>query len=355
MTFRRAGLVVVAALVIGCNGESESGNKDSNTVGDGPLAGDGSPKADRGAASEAAAGDQGTAQDTAPKSDVGGKGCTVFPASNPWNTDVSGHKVHANSAAFIQSIGPDTGVHPDFGTVWAGAPNGIPFVVVPGTQPKVKITFTDDPTESDPGPYPIPPSAPIEGGSQGSGDRHVIAVDMTNCWLYELYNAWPQKDGSWEASSGAKFDLSSNKLRPVGWTSADAAGLPIYPGLVRYEEVKAGAIKHALRFTVSKTQKAFVLPATHYASSSTDANRPPMGLRLRLKASFDISGFSKDNQVILTALKKYGMFVADNGSNWYLSGAPNTKWDDDDLSKLGQVKGKDFEVVDTGPIKTSYQ
>lgn len=282
-------------------------------------------------------------------------GCSVFPANNPWNTDISSYSVHKNSAKYVANIGASESLHPDFGTVWAGAPNGIPYVIVPGNQPKVPIKFTDYPSESDPGPYPIPKNAPIEGGPNGTDDRHVIAVDMTNCMLYELFYAFPVSGGkSWKASSGAIFNMKSNKLRKIGWTSADAAGLPIFPGLVRYEEVKAGAIKHALRFTVVKSQKAYVLPATHWASSSTDPNRPPMGLRFRLKKSFNISGYSKDNQVILTALKKYGMIMADNGGDWFLSGAPNSKWNDSDLHKLKQVKGSDFEVVDTGPIKTSY-
>jgi hypothetical protein len=279
-------------------------------------------------------------------------GCTIFPADNPWNTDISGSKVHANSTAFISAIGASTGLHPDFGTVWNGAPNGIPYLVVPGNQPLVPVTFDVD-DESDTGPYPIPLNAPIEGGPSGSGDRHVLGVDLNNCQLYELFAAYPQAS-SWKASSGARFDLRSNKLRPIGWTSADAAGLPIYPGLVRYDEVKSGAINHALRFTVDSSQKAYVLPATHYASSSTNASLPPMGLRLRLKASTNISTFSKDNQVILTALKKYGMFVADNGSAWYISGAPSSSWNDEDLANLSKVKGSDFEVVDTGPIKTTY-
>ncbi len=281
--------------------------------------------------------------------------CTVFPANNPWNTDISTLPVHKNSANFITSIGAGDSLHPDFGTVWAGAPNGIPYVIVPGNQTKVPIVYTAWGNQSDPGPFPIPDTAPIEGGPNGTGDRHVIAVDMTSCVLYELFYAFFQGAGKgWKASSGAKFDLKSNKLRTIGWTSADAAGLPIYPGLVRYDEVQSGAIKHALRFTVSKSQKAYVLPATHYASSSTDANRPPMGLRLRLKASVNISGYSKSNQVILKALKTYGMIVADNGSDWFLSGAPNAKWNDGDLNKLKQIKGSNFEVVDTGPIKTTY-
>jgi hypothetical protein len=285
--------------------------------------------------------------------DVPPGGCAIFPATNPWNTDISGYPLHANSANFIKSIGATTGLHPDFGTDYEGAPNGIPFVEVPGSQAKVPITFTEDPTESDAGPYPIPLDAPIEGGPSSDGDRHVIAVDRTSCKLYELANAYPDGNG-WKASWGAIFNLKTNDLRPIGRTSADAAGLPIFPGLVRYEEVKAGAINHAIRFTVDTSQKAYVLPATHYASSSTDANLPPMGLRLRLKASYNTSGFSKDVQVILTAFKKYGIIVADNGSSWYISGAPSSQWSDDDLATLSQVKGSDFEVVDTGPIKTSY-
>ena len=344
---------VVALLALAhCSDDGGNGPKPDGPVPDGPSA------IDQRVTGEQTPAD-GPTRDSAPTeagttTPDGGASCAVFPASNPWNTDISSSKVHANSAAFIASIGATKGLHPDFGTVWNGAPNGIPYVVVPGNQAKVPIVFTDYGNESDPGPYPIPPNAPIEGGANGAGDRHVIAVDMTGCVLYELFNAWPQPNGSWEASSGATFDMRSNNLRPIGWTSADAAGLPVYPGLVRRDEVKAGAINHALRFTVSKSQKAYVLPATHYASSSTDPNLPPMGLRLRLKASFDISGFSADNQVILTAMKTYGMFVADNGSDWYISGAPDPSWDDDDLAKLSQVKGSDFEVVDTGPIKTSY-
>ncbi len=280
-------------------------------------------------------------------------GCTIFPADNPWNTDISSHKVHANSANFITSIGAAKSLKADFGTVYEGAPNGIPYLIIPAGTAPVTINFVAWPDESDPGPYPIPLTAPIEGGPDGDGDRHVIGVDLSGCVLYELGYAFP-KASSWEANCGARWDLRSNKLRTLGWTSPDAAGLPIFPGLVRRDEVKAGAINHAIRFTVSQSQKAYVLPATHYASSSTNTNLPPMGLRVRLKASVNISGYSKDNQVILTALKKYGMIVADNGSAWYMSGAPDSTWDDDDLAKLGGIKGSDFEVVDTGPIKTTY-
>jgi hypothetical protein len=270
---------------------------------------------------------------------------TCFPGDNPWNWDISRHAVHPNSDAYIKSIGADKALHPDFGTEWQGAPNGIPFVVVSGKQKRVAVEF-EYKDESDPGPYPIPDDAPIEGGPDGKGDRHVLVVDRDNRVLYELFHAFRTEKG-WKAGSGAIFKLDSNDLRPDGWTSADAAGLPIFPGLVRYDEVARGAIPHALRFTVSKTRRAYVHPARHFASRETDPTLPPMGLRLRLKASFDASKFPKPCQVILAALKKHGMFVADNGSDWYLSGAPDKRWKDDELRRLKQVKGSDFEVVQT--------
>jgi hypothetical protein len=278
-------------------------------------------------------------------------GRRAFPADNPWNQEISGEPVDPNSDALIASIGLDTGLHPDFGTVWQGAPIGIPYVVVSGTQARVPVTFQYD-DESDPGPYPIPSDAPIEGGSGSSGDRHILVVDRDNWKLYELFSAY--RDGAgWRAGSGAVFDLNSNELRPAGWTSADAAGLPIFPGLVRYDEVvEQRAIRHALRFTVSRSRRAYVHPARHWASSNTDPNLPPMGMRVRLKASFDISGFSANVQVILTAMKRYGMFVADNGSNWYVSGAPDSRWNDSELAALRNVKGRDFEVVRMGTIVT---
>jgi hypothetical protein len=279
-------------------------------------------------------------------------GQQVFPPENPWNRDISGDPVDSNSAALIASIGLNTGLHPDFGTVWDGAPNGIPYVVVSGGQPMVPVTF-DYADESDPGPYPIPPNAPIEGGPSSSGDRHVLVIDKDNGKLYEMFAAYPQSGGGWHGGSGAVFDLNSDALRPAGWTSADAAGLPIFPGLVRYDEaVVAGAINHALRFTVARTRHAYVFPARHYASSHTDPNLPPMGMRVRLKAGFDITPFPPEVQVILKALKKYGMFVADNGSNWYVSGAPDPRWSDDNLHSLSRVKGSDFEVVRMGPVVT---
>jgi len=277
--------------------------------------------------------------------------CSVFPPDNPWNTDISKYPVHPNSASFIKSIGPDKPLHEDFGTVYEGAPSGIPYVIVHKNQAKVPVTF-DYGDESDPGPYPIPDNAPIEGGPDREGDRHVLAVDVDNGILYELFHSF-KTDTGWRAGSGAIFDLKSNKLRPLGWTSADAAGLPIFPGLVRYDEVvEKGEINHALRFTIERSQRGYVLPATHFASSSNDPNLPPMGLRLRLRASFDISGMSKEAQVILTALKKYGMFVADNGGDWFISGAPDPRWNEEAVRAIRNVKGSDFEVVDTGPIHT---
>ena len=274
-------------------------------------------------------------------------GFRLFPPDNPWNADISSLRVERDSAAYLASMGLGTEVHPDFGTVWDGAPNGIPYVVVRGTQPKVPITFYYA-DESDPGPYPIPLDAPIEGGPNSDGDRHILTLDVDNHLLYEVYDAhYDARTGQWTAGSGAIWDLNSNALRPPGWTSADAAGLPMLPGLVRYDEVQSGEITHALRFTVSETQRAYVYPATHYASYSTDPKLPPMGLRVRLKAGYDISGFPPEVQVILRALKKYGMIVADNGGPLYISGAPDPRWDDDALHAITQVKGSDFEVVET--------
>ncbi|MEO8619493.1 MAG: Ig-like domain-containing protein [bacterium] len=264
----------------------------------------------------------------------------VFPANNPWNTPIDTAAVDPNSAAIINNIGATTAFHPDFGASLNGAPFGIPYVVVSGTQARVNVSF-DYADESDPGPYPIPPNPPIEAG----GDAHILMVDRDNWKLYELYAAQRLTDGSWHAGSGAIFDLSSNALRPAGWTSADAAGLPILPGLVRFDEVSAGNIAHALRFTVSRTRKAYVLPARHWASSDTSSLRPPMGMRVRLKAGVNISGFPPSAQVILRALKKYGMLVADNGSNWYISGAADSRWNDTEINTLKALHGSDFEVV----------
>lgn len=275
----------------------------------------------------------------------------IFPADNPWNQPVDKLPVHAHSADYIASIGADKTLHPDFGTEYNGAPNGIPFCVVPPTQPKVKVTF-EYADESDPGPYPVPPDAPIEGGEKSDGDRHVLVLDPKNNKLYELFAAHKTTDG-WKAGSGAIFDLTTNKLRPAGWTSADAAGLPVFPGLARYDEaVEAGEIRHALRFTVRKTQRGYIAPATHFASRSNDAKLPPMGLRVRLKAGFDDSKAPKSAQAILKCLKTYGMILADNGGDWFISGAPNPKWNDDELRWLKKVKGSDLEAVETGKIVT---
>lgn len=288
----------------------------------------------------------GGSSDTSPQI----SGCSVFPADNPWTTDISAYPLDPDSTIYIASINQGRQyLHPDFGS---NLTYGIPYVVVPSSQALVSITFTAYGDESDPGPYPVPPDAPVEGGNNSTGDRHVLVLQSGACKLYELYNAYKDSgDNDWSADSGAIFDLSSNKLRPDGWTSADAAGLPILPGLVRYDEVAAGAIRHAVRFTVSKTQRGYIHPATHFASNSSDATLPPMGLRLRLKASYDISAFTGDSKVILTALKKYGMLLADNGSDWYISGATDARWNDNDLDQLKSVPGNEFEVVKTGDIQ----
>jgi len=270
----------------------------------------------------------------------------VFPADNPWNTDISNEDADPNSDNIIAGIGNDINLHPDFGTVWDNEPIGIPYNLVGKNQQMEAISFQYK-SESDPGPYPIPPDALIESGS----DRHVIVIDTVYKKLYELFSATRNQNNTWNAGSGAVYDLNSNALRPDFWTSADAAGLPIFPGLVRYDEVvEKGIINHALRFTVQNTRNNFIHPATHAASNSSNNNYPPMGMRVRLKAGFDISAFSPHVQVILKALKKYGMFVADNGSNWYISGAPDSRWDDDELGELKSIPGKNFEVVKMGTL-----
>ncbi|HEV7705029.1 MAG TPA: Ig-like domain-containing protein [Gemmatimonadaceae bacterium] len=283
--------------------------------------------------------------------DLGGR--AIFPAGNPWRTDISGAPRDANSDSLIANCGAAKGLHPDFGTVYAGAPNGISYVVVHGTQAKVPVSFYYG-DESDPGPYPVPPYAPIEGGASSTGDRHVLVIDADNWKLYEMFDAHPVSGGaSWTGGSGAIFDMTAGTVRPAGWTSADAAGLPILPGLVRYDEVALRhAIEHAMRFSCARSRKAYIPPARHSAGSQTSANYGPMGMRVRLKQSFDISSFSAANKVILTALKKYGMFLADNGSDMYLSGAPDPRWSDDDLHNLTKVHGSDFEVVQMSGMVT---
>ena len=278
-------------------------------------------------------------------------GYRLFPQDNAWNTRVDTLPVDPNSATLIASIGAGDPLHPDFGADWNGGPFGIPYVVVGAAQPAVPVAFTYA-DESDPGPYPIPANAPIEGGPSSSGDRHILVLDRDARRLYEVFAAYPDGIGGWTCASGATFDLTSNALRPAGWTSADAAGLPILPGLVRYDEVAAGEIPHALRFTCAATRRAYVPPATHWASSDTSADLPPMGMRVRLKATFDDSGFPLQARVILVALKRYGMLLADNGGDWYVSGAPDARWDDDQLNALKTLRGSDFEVVQMGAVTT---
>jgi hypothetical protein len=272
--------------------------------------------------------------------------CPLFPAGNPLNRDISHAPADPNSARYIASIGLTGHLHPDFGT----EPSyGIPYAVVGPHQPKVGIAFSEFGEESNPGPYPIPANAPVEGAGE-EGDRHVLVLQTGSCRLYELYGA-QRKGAGWEAGSGAVFNLRSNALRPEGWTSADAAGLPIFPLLVRYPEVHAGRIDHALRMTVARTQRGYIHPATHFASSSSDPSLPPMGLRLRLKASYNLAGFHGESLIVLRALKRYGLTVADNGSSWYITGAPDPRWNDADLEQIKRVPGAAFEAVQTGPIR----
>lgn len=268
--------------------------------------------------------------------------CDVFPADNVWNTRVDKLPVDTKSGAYLRNIGEFEKLHPDFGSSSLG---GIPYSEVPPGTKQVPVSFgyVD---ESDPGPYPIPRDAPIEGGPDARGDRHIILIDTQKCIDYELFSMEPKPDGSWEGGSGVKWDLNSNKLRPAGMGSADAAGLPIFAGLVRYDEVAAGEIRHALRFTIPHTQNAYVWPGRHRASHITDTNFAPVGERFRLRADYNIAGFSKSNQVILTALKTYGMFLADNGGVMFLNGSPDKRWDDQDLHDLTRVRAEDFEAVD---------
>lgn len=280
-------------------------------------------------------------------------GCPVFPADNPWNRRVDGLPVARHSVAIVRAIGLDGYLHADFGSgLWEGGTIGIPITVVGASTPRSRVVF-EYADESDPGPYPIPGNVRIEGGRNADGDRHAILVDRDRCRLYELF-ALRTSGNAWTAGSGAIWDLHSNRLRPAGWTSADAAGLPILPGLARYDEVSRGRIAHALRFTVDRTRRAYVWPARHFASDLTDPTLPPMGLRLRLKRGYPIAGFPPQARTVLRALKEYGMVVADNGSSWYLSGAPDPRWSNDDLHKLHRVPGSAFEVVDAAAIRASH-
>jgi hypothetical protein len=294
-----------------------------------------------------------TAPAPASGSAAGLGGCPAFPADNHWHAQVTGLPVHPQSGAYVSSIGAGDGVKADFGSgTWDGGPIGIPVTRVAAGQAEVPVSF-DYADESDPGPYPIPPDAQVEGGPNAEGDRHVLVVAEGSCRLYELFDAHPNADGSWHAGSGAVYDLRANDLRPAGWTSADAAGLPIVPGLVRYEEVAAGRIDHAIRVTVPDSQNQYVWPARHAASDSGDAALPPMGLRLRLKAGVDLSGLAPQARVVAQAMKTYGLIVADNGSPWFISGAPDDRWDNDDLQSLGTLTGSDFEAVDASPLMVS--
>jgi len=280
----------------------------------------------------------------------GAPNCPIFPPDNPWNQRVERLPVARGSARLIAAIGLDDPVHPDFGTVYNGAPNGIPYVVVSKRTRRVPVSFQYA-SQSDGHDYPLPPGVPIEGGTRSTGDRHVIVVDRDTCTDYELYAAYPHGNGRrWTAGSGAIFNLRSDRLRPAGWTSADAAGLPILPGLARYDEVARGSIDHALRFTAPCTARAYVYPARHAASTCSGAGLPPMGLRVRLRAGVNVSGLPYQARVVAQALKVYGLILADNGSPWYVSGAPDRRWNDDALHQLDRLAGRDFQVVDTSSL-----
>lgn len=345
--FRLFGLLPTIALavsLIGCGGSSSSSSSGSSGTGGSPGGGTGG-----------SGGAQNACNGIATGRGASLNGFVPFPADNAWNQDISSAPVDPNSEAIINFIGPTVGLHPDFGSgEYNGSSIGIPYVVVDSSQSLVNIDFTAYGDESDPGPMPVPASAPIEGyPNPGSGDRHVLVIDKSNCFLYELYSSYPNSDGSWNAGSAAVWDLQNGEQRPWTWTSADAAGLSIFAGLVRYDEVAAGKIQHAMRFTLPQSQAAMIPPASHWAATSTNSLAAPMGMRLRLKASYDISSFSPSVQVILTALQHYGMIMADNGSAMYLSGAPNDGWNNDDLHNLGQVPASAFEVVQMNPIYTS--
>ncbi|MGD0198552.1 MAG: hypothetical protein ABSC56_11700 [Solirubrobacteraceae bacterium] len=277
----------------------------------------------------------------------GSGGCPVFPANSPWHENITNLPVSPLSTQYVAAIGTSLDLHPDFGHERT---YGIPYAIVPADQPKVAIHFTAYAGQSNPGPYPIPPDAPVEGGQNASGDRHVIVLQRGTCMLYELWEAHPNADGSWDAGSGAVFNLRSDKLRPDGWTSADAAGLSIFAGLIRYDEIKRGYINHAIRFTAPATQAGFINPATHFASSSTNPDLPPMGLRLRLEASYPIAAFPRTDRIILQAMKTYGLILADNGSPWFFQGATDPRWNDNVLDLLKSVPGSAFQAVETGPI-----
>jgi hypothetical protein len=280
-------------------------------------------------------------------------GFVPFSSASAWNQDISSAAVDSNSTAIVNFIGSTIGLHADFGAgQYQGSTIGIPYSVVGLQQPNIPVNFTAYGGESDPGPMPIALNDPIEGyPNPGTGDRHVLVLDNSNCFLYELDSSYPQTN-SWNADSAAVWDLLGNELRPYTWTSADAAGLPIFAGLIRYDEVAAGAIKHAVRFTLQSSRAAFTPPASHWAANSSNSLAAPMGMRMRLKAGFDVSGYSAANQVILNAFKKYGILMADNGSSMYIGGAPDDRWDNNDLHNLAQVHTSDFEVIQMSPVYT---
>jgi hypothetical protein len=363
-----AGIVLSLALACAnCGGgaasstlSSGAGSSGSGGSGSGSgSSGSGSGSGGSGSSGSGGSGSGGSSQSacSAMSAGQGGSlnGFVPFSSDSLWNKDISASPVDSNSSAIINFIGPSAGMHADFGSgLYQGSIIGIPYSVVSGTQTPVNVTFTAYGSESDPGPMPVPANAQIEGGPNPSGgDRHTLVLDNSNCFLYELFGAVPNGNGTWNADSAAVWDLLGNEQRPWTWTSADAAGLPIFPGLVRYDEVAAGAIQHAIRFTLPDSRAAMVLPATHWAATSSNTTAPPMGMRLRLKSSYDISGFSSNMQVILSAMKKYGLIMADNGSAMYISGAPDSRWDNDDLHNLGQVPASAFEVVQMGTVYTS--
>ncbi len=332
-------LFVLALSLIACSGVSHlTGNTGGGSGGNGGTGGNGGSGGGNLACSVMTAGQTAS---------LGG--FVPFSASNLWNTDISSAPVDPNSTTTISNWVGSVNLHPDWGT---DPTYGIPYVVVDGSQSLVNINLGAYPDESDPGPMPVPQTAPVEGGSSSTGDRHVLVLNNANCFLYELYNASPNSDGSWSADSTAVWDLLGNEQRPYTWTSADAAGLPIFPGLVRYDEVAAGKIQHAFRFTLPKTSAAFTPPASHWAATSSDPTAPPMGMRLRLKSSYDISGFSAQMQVILTAMKHYGLILADNGSSLFVTGVSDSRWGSD-LDSLKTVPSSAFEVVQMNPVYTN--
>jgi len=351
---RPVALFLALVILTACGGNG--GQPSSSNPAKGSTGGTTTPPATGGSGSSAGSGST-TAACSALATGQGASlnGFLPFPSTDLWNQNIASAPVDPNSAAIINGIGPTIAVHADFGSgQYNGSIIGIPYVVVDGTQSLVPVNFTAYGDESDPGPMPIPANAQIEGDpNPGTGDRHVLVLDKGNCFLYELFNSYPGTNAAWSADSAAVWDLSTSEQRPYTWTSADAAGLPIFPGLARYDEVVAGQIKHALRFTLQHSRAAFTPPASHWAANTSDPVAAPMGMRMRLKSTFDISSYSAANQVILNALKQYGMIMADNGSSMYISGAPDSRWDNNDLHSLGNLHASDFEVVQMNTVYDS--